>query len=193
MKTVLLVPGFHESLDTHDYRSVLKAIEAAGYTAVFVPIHWERTTIDDWLTELEAVYARYEPSNTVLAGFSYGSMTAFLAATKRVPAELWLFSFSPYFSDDLPKLKKSWKRSIGHRRIAAFSKLDFNRLAASITCPTIIMIGSIEVDKYPLITNRTRIAKQQIKNNRYIIAAGASHNVTEKTYIAAIAKALARK
>lgn len=190
MKTVLLVPGFHDSLDTHDYKSVLRAIEAKGYKAVFVPIRWKRTTIDDWLKELEVVYDKYNPKDTILAGFSYGSMTAFLAATKRVPAELWLFSLSPYFSDDLPKLKKSWKNKIGHRRVTAFSKLDFRQLAKAITCPTILIIGSIEIERYPLLANRAHIANQYISSSRYFVAEGAGHDVAHKKYIATIAEAI---
>jgi pimeloyl-ACP methyl ester carboxylesterase len=190
MKTVLLVPGFQEDIKTRDYKSVLQAIEAQGYRAKFVPIQWKRTTIEDWLKELETEYARHDPKDTVLAGFSYGSMTAFVAATKRMPAELWLFSFSPYFSDDLPKLKKSWKNGIGHRRVTAFSKLDFNQLAKKITCPAIIMLGAVEADKYPLMVNRAQAAKQHIKNNRYIVVDGADHDVADKNYVAAIAKAI---
>lgn len=186
MKTILLVPGFRENLDTRDYRSVLIAIEAKGYKAVFVPIQWKRTTIDDWLKELEAVYDKYNPKDTILAGFSYGSMTVFLAATKRVPAELWLFSLSPYFSDDLPKLKKAWRNKIGHRRITAFSKLNFSKLAREITCPTLLMLGSLEFKKYPLLANRTHTAKQAIKNNRYVVADGAGHDIAQRKYIATI-------
>lgn len=190
MKTVLFVPGFQEDLKTRDYKSVLNAIEARRYHVKFVPIQWKRTTIDDWLKELEAEYIKHDPKNTILAGFSYGSMTAFVAATKRLPAELWLFSFSPYFSDDLPKLKKSWKNNIGHRRVTAFSKLDFNHLAQSITCPTIIMLGSVEADKYPLMVNRAHIAKTRIKNNRYIVVNGADHDLADKNYVAAISEAI---
>ena len=106
MKTVLFVPGFQEDLTTRDYASVLTAITERGYDVKFVPIKWARTTITEWVEELDIEYAKYDPVNTVLAGFSYGSMTAFMSAVKRNPAELWLFSFSPYFSDDMPKLKK---------------------------------------------------------------------------------------
>jgi pimeloyl-ACP methyl ester carboxylesterase len=190
MKTVLLVPGFQEDLKARDYKSVLNAIESKGYRAKFVPIQWKRTTIDDWLKELEVEYGKYVPKDTILAGFSYGSMTAFVAASKRLPAELWLFSFSPYFSDDLPKLKKSWKNGIGHRRVTAFSKLNFGQLAKQVTCPTLIMLGSVEADKYPLMVNRANIAKQAIKDSRYVIVDGADHDIADKNYVAAIKKAV---
>lgn len=190
MKTVLLVPGFQEDITTRDYKSVLDSIQSKGYDVKFVPIQWKRTTIDDWVAELEAEYYKHDPKNTILAGFSYGSMTAFVAATKRLPAELWLFSFSPYFSDDLPKLKKSWKDGIGHRRVTAFSKLDFDHLAKSITCPTLIVLGSVEADKYPHMVTRAHIAKERIKNSRYIIAGGADHDIADTKYIKTIGSAI---
>ncbi|HSX30140.1 MAG TPA: hypothetical protein VLE73_06285 [Candidatus Saccharimonadales bacterium] len=190
MKIVLFVPGFKENLKTRDYKSTIKAIESKGYTVKFVPIHWRRTVISNWVEELDKIYANYNPQETILAGFSYGSMTAFMSATKRNPAELWLFSFSPYFSDDMPKIKKSWLRTIGHRRADAFRALDFNKLAKTITCKTLIIVGEVEATKYPLIVNRSQVAHTSIKNSRLITAAGSDHNVADKNYIAAIVEAI---
>jgi len=190
MKTVLFIPGFREDLKTRDYKSIIKAIESKGYTVQFVPINWQRTVISDWVEELDKVYANYDPKDTILAGFSYGSMTAFMSATKKNPAELWLFSFSPYFSDDMPKLKKSWLNNIGHRRADAFRALDFNKLAKAITCKTLIIVGDVEAKKYPLIGNRSRVAHKAIKRSRLITVAGSDHDVTDKSYITAILAAI---
>lgn len=118
-------------MSSRNYASVITAIEKEGYSIKFVPINWKRTTIDDWVDELDAVYANYDPSQTILAGFSYGAMTAFVSATKKNPFELWLFSLSPYFAKDLKSknMKPTWLRQIGKRRVATFSKLSFNELA----------------------------------------------------------------
>jgi pimeloyl-ACP methyl ester carboxylesterase len=194
MKTVLVVPGFREDKNTGaGYRALLDAIEAQGYRTIFVPIAWRRTTIEDWVQQLETEYHKHDPKNTILAGFSFGSMTVFVAATKRQPAELWLFSLSPYFSEDLPVLKEAWKRKIGHRRVAAFNKLSFEQLSAQITCPTRIMLGSLEVEKYPHLANRVAKARQQIKDSRYYSAEGADHDITSKPYIAAVRRAIPRQ
>ena len=110
MKTVLFVPGYPENLESRDYVSTISSIETAGYVVKFVPIEWARTTIDDWVAELEAEYSKHDPRDTVLAGFSFGAMTAFVAASKRNPSELWLFSLSGYFDEDIKnkEMKKSW-------------------------------------------------------------------------------------
>jgi pimeloyl-ACP methyl ester carboxylesterase len=190
MKTVLFVPGFQESLKSRDYCSVIKAIESKGYNVTFVPIQWQRTTIRDWLLELDRVYAACDPKETILAGFSYGAMTAFLAAVKRNPAELWLFSLSPYFSDDIPTLKKSWLNSIGHRRVDAFRELDFDSLVQSIACKTLIVVGEVEAQNWPPMGARSKAAHKAIANSKLITVPGVGHDVAHGHYVAAIQNTL---
>jgi pimeloyl-ACP methyl ester carboxylesterase len=190
MKTVLFVPGFRENLETRNYRGVIKAIEGRGYKVVFVPINWRRTLLDDWVKELDAVYSKYDPKQTILAGFSFGAMTTFMSAIKRAPSELWLFSFSPYFSDDIPNMKKSWLRNIGHRRADAFRALDFYELAKGITCKTLIMLGAVEAGKHPLIDSRSATAHRVIKNSRLVMVPNADHDVADPNYIRAIKESI---
>ncbi len=190
MKTVLFIPGFQEDINTRDYKSTLKAIASKGYKVKFVPIRWARTTIKDWVMELDKEYKKHDPTQTILAGFSYGSMTAFMSAVKENPSELWLFSFSPYFSDDMPHMKKSWLNNIGHRRADAFRQLDFNELAKSIKCKTLIVVGEAEAVKYPLIGNRALVASQTIVNNTLVTAPQSGHDVTDENYIKTIENAI---
>lgn len=192
MKTVLFVPGSGEDLNSRDYRSTIKAIKGRGYKVKFVPIRWPRTTIDRWVAELEAEYSKYDPKQTILAGFSFGAMTAFVAATHRSPAELWLFSLSSYFAEDLvsKNQKKSWVASLGHRRIEAFKRLEFNKLAREITCKTLIFYGQIELDDWPIMNERAEGTKRLVKNSQYIAIAGVGHDVANKIYIDAIKKVI---
>lgn len=190
MKTVLFIPGFREGITSCDYKSTLAAIEAKGYKVKFVPINWTRTTIDDWVKELDKEYSKHDPTETILAGFSYGSMTAFIAAAGKNPSELWLFSLSPYFCDDMPDMKKTWLSNIGHRRADAFRKLNFNSLSNRIKCKTLIIVGEIEAAKYPLIDKRSKIAHQKIANSNLIVVEDADHDVSDKNYIATITEAI---
>lgn len=189
MKTVLLVPGFRDSLKTHDYEKTIKAIEDKGYKVIFVTIKWERTTVNDWLQELLCEYKKRDPANTILAGFSFGAVTAFLAATNQNPAELWLFSLSPGpFSEDT---SKSWQRDIGKNRIKAFKQLtinNFDNLAKKINCKTLIFIGEKEAKYYPELEKRAEIAVEKIKSIKLIRVPGCDHDVTDDKYIAAIEK-----
>jgi len=188
MKTVLFVPGFMEDLKSRDYATVLKAIQKKGYRTVFVPIRWRYTTPDNWDSELEKVYERYDANDTILAGFSFGAVTAFLAATKRNPSELWLFSLSSYFAEDTPKMKKSWLRLIGKRRAEHFRKLSFNDKATAIDCKTLIFVGENEILKYPSMGERASAANDKIKCSRLIKVSDTGHDVADIKYIEAIEK-----
>lgn len=183
MKTVLFIPGFGEGLESRDYRSVLQAFESKNYQAVFVPIKWERTDLGHWLKEFNKTYREYDPSQTILAGFSFGAVTAFAAAAERQPAELWLCSLSPYFDSDNPK--KSWLTFIGKRRAQAFAALDFPALTGKISCPTKVMYGALEVEE---VKHRARKAHALIKNSQLIEVPGAKHDIAASAYIEAIKK-----
>lgn len=190
MKTVLFVPGFREDISSRDYKSTITAIESKGYIVKFVPINWARTTISDWTNELNQAYSNYDITETILAGFSYGSMTAFMAATGKNPYELWLFSLSPYFSDDILDMKKSWIANIGHRRADSFRNLDFNTLAKSIKCKTLIFVGGVEAKKSPLVDRRAALAHHKIINSKLVVVEGADHDISDKNYISAIVEAI---
>lgn len=192
MKTVLVVPGYQEDFTFRDYKSVLTAIESKGYKAKFVPITWKRKTIADWVTELEKEYAKYEPKDVVLAGFSYGAMTAFVAAAKQNPAELWLFSLSPYFTEDLESknMKQTWLNGIGHRRVSAFAALNFKELAKQVQCKALLFIGQLEMDKYKVMGERSDAAAKILSNNERIVISGVGHDVSHKEYVEAIRNAI---
>jgi predicted alpha/beta hydrolase family esterase len=115
VKTVLLLPGNTETLETRDYPGLIKAIEKAGYKVKFIPIKWKYADINDWVAQLHKEYVKHDPKNTILAGFSFGAMTVFVEAARRLPAELWLFSLSPYFAEDLDILDPKWLQGIGKK------------------------------------------------------------------------------
>jgi pimeloyl-ACP methyl ester carboxylesterase len=190
MKTVLFVPGFRQSLETDDYIATIKAIQSKGYNVVFVPINWYRTTIDDWVNELSDTYAKYAPSETILAGFSYGAMTVLVEAAQRQPSELWLFSLSPYFSEDIPLLKLAWLRTIGKQRTERFWRQSFNSLARKITCKNLLFIGQNEAKKYPYLDKRVNIAHEMLAHNELIRIPNCDHDVTSREYIEGIRSAI---
>jgi pimeloyl-ACP methyl ester carboxylesterase len=190
MKTVLLLPGNTETLETRPYHKTIQAIEKADYEVKFISIKWKRTTINDWVAQLHEEYLKHDPKNVVLAGFSFGSMTAFVEAAKCPPAELWLFSLSPYFAEDLPMLKDRWKKGIGKKRVKAFSELSFNALVPDIKCKTLIFAGSQELKRYPDLAYRFEDAHTKILGSKFIVAEGAGHDVTHPNYIKAIIESI---
>ena len=185
-KTVLIVPGFKEGLGSRDYTSVIKALEAKGYEVEFVPINWLRTTIDDWTRQLNVLYEKYDAKNTILAGFSFGAMNVFNTASSRQPAELWLCSLSPYFSEDLKFLKPTWLAYIAKHREKNFKEMKFNELSKNITCPTKLFIGELEAKKYPSLEKRVKEAGNRIKNSKMHYIEGVGHDIAHPSYIKTI-------
>jgi pimeloyl-ACP methyl ester carboxylesterase len=190
MKTVLLIPGNKQGMDTHPYQNLVKNIEKSGYKVKFISIKWTRTTLNDWLGQLDEEYLKLDPANTVLAGFSFGSIIAFAEAAKRPPAELWLFSLSQYFAEDLPLLKDQWKEGIGKRRLQVFSNLRFNELVKNISSKTMIFVGEEELERYPELAYRSEDAHTKIPGSKFIVAKGVGHEVTHPNYIKAIVEAI---
>lgn len=189
MKTVLFTPGFHseEVYENYKGKPALELIKSLGYNLEFVPIKWQRTTVDDWTKRLREVYAKHKPANTILAGFSLGAITSLVVAAERQPNELWLFSLSPFFAEDLKFQKRAYmERVIGKRREAAFSRLHFDKLASRITCPTLIMAGTEEMKRYPGIKRRSEATRGAIKGSRYVVIDGAEHAIASPPYLKAI-------
>jgi pimeloyl-ACP methyl ester carboxylesterase len=175
-----------EGFKSRNYKGVVEAIEGKGYKVVFVPIQWKRTTIADWVAELGKVYEKYDPKDTILAGFSYGLYTAFVTATKRQPAELWLYSLSPYFTEDIPFIKQKWLDGIGKHRTEAFQIYSFDNLYPKITCPVKLLAGEKEMKKYPDIRRRFNDASQKFKHVTALEVPNAPHKIDHPNYIAAI-------
>jgi predicted alpha/beta hydrolase family esterase len=183
MKTVLFIPGGMEDTDSRDYSSVIKAIKKSGYKVKFIAINWKRKVISDWVAQLDAEYNKYEASEVILAGFSWGSITALVSASKRNPAELWLFSLSPFFAEDTAKFKKSWLSSIGQRRVDSFKKLSFRDTAKLISCRTLIFAGEYEVKQ---LVDRCSQASKTIPSSKMILVSKVGHDVADKVYIQSI-------
>ena len=185
MKIVLFVPGFMEDIDSRDYTITIKAIEECGYKVKFVDIKWLRTIPSDWEEQLNAVRHKYSPNETILAGFSFGAVTAFLSASTMNPSELWLFSLSLYFKEDFSSLKKSWVKGIGKKRGESFKKISFKNKLASIKCKTLFFYGLDELKLWPNINFREKLIKSR-NNMENIYIASAPHDVTTNEYVEAI-------
>jgi pimeloyl-ACP methyl ester carboxylesterase len=192
MKTVLLVPGFQENFKSRKYNRLLKAIEGKNYNTKFVSIQWKYTDINDWVKALNNEYLKHDPKQTILAGFSFGAMTAFLCAAKCNPYELWLFSLSPYFAEDITKLKSSWLNGIGKRRIESFKQNRFSLKARLINSKTLIFVGDRETELWPILLNRARVAHKLITSSKLITVPNCGHDVTDPNYIRLISEAISK-
>jgi predicted alpha/beta hydrolase family esterase len=103
-----LVPGSGEDLKSRDYQAVLDMYKQSGYEPHFINIDWKYKTIDDWVVEVENRISKEDIKNSILSGFSFGSMVALAVAAKTSPKQLLLFSLSPYFTKN-GRAKDGWR------------------------------------------------------------------------------------
>lgn len=185
-----LIPGSGEDLHSRDYPAVLEIYAKHGYEPQFIKINWKYAAYDSWLNDALHQVDRQDLSKSLLGGFSWGSMIALGLAARDNPARLQLYSLSPYFSEDMP-LPPKYKRWVGKKRLASFSRLSFDYLASRVKCPTDIFLGSVEQAKYRDVAMRSAAAEKRVKNSHFILVEGASHNVGDPRYVEAIDKTLA--
>lgn len=189
MKTVLFVPGFKENYKARDYAAVFRAFERGGFQARFVDINWHRTTQHDWVQQLDEIYKQYHPKDVVLAGFSFGAVTAFLAAAQRVPAGLFLCSLSPLFAEDIAHWTAADRRLVGVCREREARETPFRAAALRINCPVWSCIGSQELDQWPDMRYRFEETKQAFPRGVHTVVSNVGHMVDDERYIAAITRA----
>lgn len=185
MKTVLFVPGFQEDKASRNYAATLLAIEQRGYTVEFVSIKWRYTTQRDWIEQLNNVCSRYDPANTVLAGFSFGAVIALCAAADYQPSEVWLFSLSPLFVEYAQFWSSSDKHVIGKRRLRIAGETSLIKLISTANYPMKIFVGEKELLRWPEMANVYHDVTRSKRANGIVIER-IGHDVTAKEYVAAI-------
>lgn len=184
------IPGNGEDLKSRNYKAVLDMYKRQGYKPHFVTINWKYRTIDHWVSEVSNKISGKEIKDSLLSGFSFGSMIALGVAARTNPKKLLLYSLSPYFREDRPFPSKYLKWH-GKRRMENFRKFSMNELAAQVHSPTILFIGSKEIEKYAdTMGRRAKLAHRTIQNSKLVIVKGASHDVGDPAYVKAIKGAL---
>lgn len=186
MKTVLFVPGFQESRNSRNYARILRMFEERGLRTIFVDIDWRHTVQSQWVSQLNAVYYKYAPSDVVLAGFSFGAVTVFLAASQCPPAELVLFSLSPLFAEDIPHWTVTDHKTVGSKREAEAADSSFQTIAKSITCPVRSFIGDSEIRLWPDMKYRFEQTRTMFTKGVHVVIPGVGHAIDDEKYVAVV-------
>lgn len=109
-KVSYIIPGFREShLKQSGYRKIAEYFEERGIQPIQVEIDWKYqkpARFKDFLAQFMKQYEKSRGAEVYLLGFSYGAVTAFLAESKIKPKGLILCLLSPYFEEDLKKMRR---------------------------------------------------------------------------------------
>lgn len=179
-KVVYIIPGFTEKTTEPAYQKIINFFKSNNFRVVPVDIIWPRRVMSDYLEQFLTKYQPNKNDQVYLFGFSFGAMVAFLAAAKIKPKVQILCSLSPYFKEDLPKLKKSSLKIDGKRRIDDFKNISFNERVKNINCQTILFIGGKENKS---VFRRVNDAHKKIGNSELIIIDKAKHKISQMEYL----------
>ncbi len=120
-QTLLIIPGFDESISDEPYQKVIKRYQTQ-YRVISYNPQWSYRTATDWLEGLDVVLKSVDARQTTIIAFSLGAYLALLAAERYQFKKVILCSLSPFYKQQLRILPPVAKRYLGKRRLADFSK-----------------------------------------------------------------------
>ena len=184
-KTIIIIPGFGESVEDSTYSTIKKEIRDLGYNVVFHQPKWKRNTIKKWLSDFKEFLKKFEKVKPTILGFSFGAYITIISAKDFKFSKMILCSLSPYFKDDIKNLPPVVYKILGQKRIADFKNYDFPK---NLDIPTMFLVGDKDIN---IVIQRSISAYKKYKGDRKIIKIkGAEHDLNNKNYIDEIKKTL---
>ena len=105
-----LIPSLGSNCIDDGYQPIKNKLKDK-FNVIYSNINWKNSSITEWSKQFTQHYLSTKAIKNIIVGFSYGAMTAINATTNLSPNELILCSLSPFFSEYLNKLPKTWIRS----------------------------------------------------------------------------------
>lgn len=186
-KIAYIIPGYQQSYKKQKgYNKIAGFFKEKGIDSIHLDSNWNKVKTGqckNYADQFFKKFKRKKCEKIYVWGFSFGAVVAFLTAAKIKPDILILCSLSPYFREDLVKLRPAWLKDWNKN----FKNNDysFNEIAKNINAKTFVISGDregIEVER------RARAAKRLIKNSSLFFAKGARHNINQKEYLDTIKK-----
>lgn len=186
---VLFSPGIEKPRSKIEwYLPLLDAIETGGYEVEFVETTWSGYTLDQKLDSLRRRYIAHDPVSTILAGFSLGAWLSTLVAAEVSPQELWLFSLSGAYREDLALTPEGFRSFMGKSRLEFCSRYSFAEIAPRIQARrTWIFAGTEELS---VLRNRCMQAARQISNAQLIEIPGMKHSINHPALLTQVREVL---
>ncbi|HLD97814.1 MAG TPA: hypothetical protein VI815_00650 [Candidatus Nanoarchaeia archaeon] len=181
MKILYIIPGFGHSKSNKNYLKISHLFP--NTKSIVININWKNKVFSDYINDTRKQFIHKKSDEVYLLGFSFGAIIALMLASKVKPKKLFLCSISPYFSEDIPKMKNSWKSWFGKKRIEDIKKYNFNKITKQIKSNTIILAGDKEGKQLLL---RSKEANKKIKNSKLIIIINGKHNLFQEEYLNAL-------
>ena len=181
-RTIFIIPGYRQGPSNKAYREIIAILENEGYNSIPVTIPWKKTTISENTKYFLKEYNKIQRKKKYILGFSFGAMIALLASTKVTTSGVVLCSLSPYFKEDLKKIKNTMRHQ-------DFSKLKSATLAKKIKAEQILMLyGSREARQ---LIKRVKETYHQIPSlkKKLLPIKQTDHNIGSRKYLQTIHQA----
>ncbi len=184
-KKAYIIPGFLQNSSFESYKEILKYFKDKEIDVEILDIDWKRKTMGDYVEE---TFPKLEQNKEIiLLGFSFGAMISFILSTKLEIKYLILCSLSPFFSEDVPLIKKWWRKVTGQKRMGYFEGLSFNKLTKQIQKNPKIYLLYGEKESI-LCINRGKDAHKKLSDSKLIEVKNTKHDIGNENYLEEIKK-----
>lgn len=188
-KVIFIIPGFRQTPTDKAYIKISKILEMEGYFPILINIPWKNSTISQNTKYFLEEYKKVKSKKKYILGFSYGAMIAFIASTKVTSAGLILCSLSPYFKEDLPKIKNRAISKLTRQRYQDFSRLNSLRLVQKIKAKQILMLYGRQENRDLIRRVRETFGALDSLDKKLFSIKNAQHNIGHKSYLLTIREA----
>lgn len=155
-KTVFIIPGFRHGPGTRGYKEIAGILRKEGYFPVLSRISWKKRTVSENAAFFLKEFSRMKRKKKYILGFSFGAMVALLASTKVRSSGLILCSLSPFFREDIAKVKTNLMSALMAERYEDFAQLQSTVLAKKIKTKQVHMLyGAREAKSLKKRVNKT--------------------------------------
>lgn len=197
MRTAFIISGFNMNTSAADekYKEIREAVAGKGYYVVPVPIHWNNTTVSEYVKKFVDFYNDNKGEHNTVIGNSFGAMVAFLAAPIVQPDRVLVCSLSAYFKEDMPKQQQSYMlRRFGKRRTADSHIISADDIAKALNKTNVEMIfmhGERENwGRFLKLVERVEASAAAVNNSKLVVVPDAPHPFRNPAYIKGIVKEL---
>lgn len=185
-KTVFVIPGYKQLPTNKAYKAIAKILRSEGYRPILVTIPWKQSTISENTEYFLKRYKKGSMRKKYILGFSFGAMIALLASTKVNTSGLILCSLSPYFREDLAKIRNIWLSAATKKRYDDFSQMQCAKITKQVKTRKILMLyGALE--ERVLIKRVNQAFSQIAAKQKYLLPIRQTqHNIGDKRYLRTI-------
>lgn len=182
-KVIFIIPGFRQSPKSLAYKNLAKMLTIEGFTPIVMDIPWKGNTITSNSTYFISQFNKTKALKKYILGFSYGAMIAFLASTQVKTDGIILCSLSPYFKEDVIKIKSGPRSALMQARYRDFAQLHCEALAKKIKTDQVLMLYGAQEARTLIRRVTETFGEITVPYKKLISIKKTEHDIKDKKYL----------